>query len=90
MELYKTNHTKHQKDFNEWVNRENIQLLDNVPESVGNLSVGHKCTFVNKYGVKFPGNTILGFCEPESGGKCVFLDKGTYWLPVSPDSLINE
>ena len=61
------------------------------------LEKGQKCTFINDYGIKFEGHTIMGFGERDNNmftgedtGRYVYLDKDSYWLPTSPKSIIIE
>lgn len=54
------------------------------------LKVGDKVTFTNRYGVKFPGHRILGFCKADEWGRCVFLDVDCYWISFSLESLTLE
>lgn len=45
------------------------------------LKVGDKVTFTNEYGCVFPDHEVLGFCELWEG-RCVYIDKDSYWFPV--------
>ncbi len=75
------------KDFNNWVKSNNVKVLNNLPGV--DLEPGQKVTYTNDYGVKFEGYTVLGFCTPDNG-RCVYLNKDSYWFPVDPKNLTIE
>lgn len=77
----------HAKEFKSWVKSKNVEVSNSVPGV--DLKVGQKVTYTNDYGVKFEGYTILGFCTPDNG-RCVFLNKDSYWFPVDPKNLTIE
>lgn len=81
----------HKEDFKKWTkerNKEIFRKLSEVQTTFNKeLSAGQTCTFTNKFGVQFPGLTIMGFCKPTLGEKCVYLDSSSYWFPVPPDSI---
>jgi|GEM_PF-1035823 len=77
----------HAKDFKNWAKQKNVEVLNSLPGVY--LKVGQKVTYTNDYGVKFEGYTILGFCTPDNG-RCVYLDKDSYWFPVNPKNLTVE
>lgn len=55
------------------------------------LNVGDKVTFVNDYGVRFPGKTVRGFAEKvTSWGAFVYIDTDAWWHPTKPGNLIPE
>lgn len=80
--------TEHAKEFKNWVKSKNVEVLTSLPGV--DLKVGQKVTFINGYGVKFEGHTILGFHTPDKYGDCVYLDIDCYWFSVSPDRVIVE
>lgn len=61
-------------------------LSDVVQNPERNLHKGQIVSFTNKYGVTFKNLEILGFCEPWDG-RCVYLDKSSYWFPTRPEEL---
>lgn len=79
---------EHAKEFKNWVKSKNVEVLTSLPGV--DLKVGQKVTFINGYGVKFEGHTILGFHTPDKYGDCVYLDIDCYWFSVSPDRVIVE
>lgn len=78
---------EHQKEFAQWTKKNNIKLL---PEGMGGFKVGDKVTFINDYGVKFHGHTILGFVTPDEYGRCVHLDTDCWWFEKRIDQLKKE
>lgn len=55
------------------------------------FKVGQKVTFVNEYGVSFPGHTITGFAKSNSFyGRFIHLDTDAYWMPAHPSNVIPE
>lgn len=78
-------------DFLRWTKTENRnvsrKLSDIIPTPDKEMFAGQTCTFTNEYKIKFPKLTIMGFCRPELEGRCVYLDKDSYWFPVHPDSI---
>ena len=80
--------------FNEWAKKNvNGKIFNQLSEVMLNpskeLSAGQCCTFTNEYGIQFKNLTIMGFCQPEASNnnRCVYLDKESYWFPVSPNSI---
>ena len=71
---------------------------DNVPNDFRcsppvpcSFNVGDKVTFVNDYGVKFPGKTVRGFTEKvTTWGAFIYIDSLSWWCPVKPDELVPE
>ena len=80
----------HKKDFFEWKESTFTEICDNLSDVVctdRKLNVGDKVIFKNKHGIKFGPFEVLGFCKPDNGGGCVFLDKSSYWFPAPLNSL---
>lgn len=61
-------------------------LLMQPPEGC-DLKVGDKVTYTNDYGASFHGFTVIGFAKEPRFGRFVHLDKDSYWVPVSRESL---
>lgn len=53
---------------------------------------GDKVTFVNDYGVKFPGRTVRGFTEKVTtwGAFIYYFPSDSWWFPVKPENLVPE
>ena len=94
-------HTTYKKDFEEWIEKNKIKVFNKLSDVTDkydfDLEKGQKCTFINDYGIKFEGHTIMGFGERDNNmftgedtGRYVYLDKDSYWLPTSPKSIIIE
>lgn len=76
----------YKKDFQNWVQRENIPVLDILPD--GGLRKGQIISFTNDYGVVFGPHEILGFTpKPTTWGGRVYFDHDSYWFPVKPEQL---
>lgn len=60
------------------------------------LKAGDKVTYTNDYGVEFRGYKIAGFDDGQKTNSLakydsiVFLDKDSWWYPVSVESLTLE
>lgn len=82
--------TGHKKEFLDMIQRKGERVFDNLSDVVQNpernLHKGQIVSFTNKYGVTFKNLEILGFCEPWDG-RCVYLDKSSYWFPARPEEL---
>lgn len=77
---------KYKQQFNEWVKRRNIPLVDSLPDV--NLHKGQLVMFTNDYGVTFGPHEILGFAaEPTKAGGCVYFDHDSFWMPCNPSQL---
>lgn len=80
------------KDFAEWrKKRAGLEqpIYDN-PADAGidtDFRVGQQVSFTNEYGVRFEPFVIMGFCKPGLSGRCVYLNKDSYWLPAKLESL---
>jgi hypothetical protein len=84
----KTASNKHyEADFKNWVKSHNVPVLSSSNET--SLRPGQKVTYTNEYGVSFNSLTVMGFCEPQNG-RCVYLNKDSYWYPVNPENLTVE
>lgn len=66
---------EHQAEFKKWAKKNKIQLIDEM----NGFKVGQKVTYMNSYGVKWEGHTIMGFEQPDKYGNCVYLDTDCYW-----------
>ncbi|MNV91952.1 hypothetical protein D3C71_1864980 [compost metagenome] len=69
-------------------------LEQTAPEGC-DLKVGDVVTFVNDYGVVFPGKEVIGFyTQPDSNllkyGNFIHIDTDAYWFPHKPSELIKE
>lgn len=51
------------------------------------FKIGDSVTFTNDYGAKFAQLVVKGFAPTIENGRFVYLDKSSWWFPVSPDSL---
>ena len=61
-------------------------LLKECPFATG-LKAGDIIIFTNEYGVSFPDLKILGFVSEKCNNRYVYLNKDSYWLPVSAEIL---
>lgn len=91
----------YKEEFNQWAKELNqtvyTRLSDVTSSFKTDLIAGQKCTFKNKFGVQFPGHTIMGFSENsnsmitgEDTGRYVYLDYNCYWLAAKPESIILD
>ena len=81
-----TNYKKqHKRDFDQWKIGRNIQQTSERTS----LKVGDNVTFTNEFGVSFEDNEILGFDLEDFYGRFIYLDKDSYWFPVTEKSLIK-
>jgi len=66
------------EEFKIWANKRGIKILDEL----GSFKVGQTVKYTNEFGVSFI-RKIIGFrSEPVLEGRCVYLDKDSYWFPV--------
>lgn len=66
------------------------RLSDIVPNPKIDFKVGDRVIFTNDYGVSFPDHTIIAIGKDvglRKYGRCIYLDKDSYWAPVKPESL---
>lgn len=76
----------YKQQFLQWVQRDNIPVVDTLPDS--NLCKGQMVMFTNDYGVTFGPHEVLGFTpQPTSWGGCVYFDHDAYWHPAKPEQL---
>lgn len=76
----------YKKDFKNWVQRDNISVLDTLPGS--NLRKGMTVSFTNDCGITFGPYEVLGFTpKPTTWGGRVYFDHSAYWFPVKPEQL---
>ncbi len=79
------------QEFQAMIKRNGEKIFDKLSDVVLNpkreLRKGQKVMFTNEYGITFGAYEILGFCEPCLNGRCVYLDKSSYWFPAHPEEL---
>lgn len=88
----------HKRSFLEMIQRTGEKISERLSDVIQNpetdFQKGQQVMFTNEYGVKFGAYEILGFCQnPEQFyGRCVYLDKESYWFPVRPSeiTLVSE
>jgi len=84
----------YKEEFLKWAEEKNVEIFDNLsdvmPDSNYDLHKGQTCTFRNYCFVDFPGHTIMGFCKPTIGGRCVYLDYDCYWMPAHPEHILLD
>lgn len=56
--------------------------LRDVIDTEVNLSTGDMIMYTNEYGVTFGPHQVLGFCEPDEYGRCIYFDHDAYWFPA--------
>lgn len=61
--------------------------LSDVVETDNDLSVGDMVLFTNDAGAVFGPYEVLAFGNPDRNGRCVYIDKESYWFPARPDQL---
>ena len=68
--------------------------LEQVAPEGCDLKVGDIVTFVNDYGVIFPGKEVIGFDTSEHNlkqyGNFIHIDTDAYWFPHKRSELIKE
>ncbi|MCZ2222542.1 MAG: hypothetical protein LC122_02815 [Chitinophagales bacterium] len=74
------NAKSYKSEFNQWVKKENIEVLKSTENS--DLKIGDKVTFTNDYGVQFENKEILGFRKNDNflSDRVVYLDSDAYWF----------
>lgn len=72
-------------DFYEWKKNSSIQFCQSLPNT--SLKIGDMVTFTNEFGLVFGPYEVLAFKQPDKYGRCVFINKDSYWFPVTLDSL---
>jgi hypothetical protein len=76
----------YKQEFEEWVKRCNIPVVDSLPET--DLHKGQQVMFTNDFGISFGPHEILGFAtEPIKSGGCVYFDHDSFWMPCNPSQL---
>lgn len=66
------------------------KLSDIIPNPAIDFKVGDKVMYRNPYGIMFGPLTIFAISkcnELWKYGNCIYLDKESYWFPVTPESL---
>lgn len=66
------------------------RLSDIIPNPKVDFKVGDKVVFTNDYGVSFADMTIIAISKYDylwKYGRCIYLDKDSYWFPVKPENL---
>lgn len=68
--------------------------LEQTPPEGCDLQVGDVVTFVNDYGVIFPGQEVIGFDTTDHNlmqyGNFIHIDTGAFWFPHKRSELIKE
>ena len=80
----------YKQSFAQWVKMHDVTIADSLPET--GLCKGQNVMFTNDYGISFGPHEILGFDAQSLGGRCVYIDHDSYWLPCRPEqlTLVNE
>lgn len=65
------------------------RLSDVIPNPEQDFHKGQMVMFTNEYGITFGAYEILGFSPnpKQFYGRCVYLDKDSYWFPVRPSEI---
>lgn len=66
--------------------------VNTPPEGLA-LAVGDSVTFINDYGVIWPGKKVIGFRIPDPDFRpkaTVYIDSEPYWFSNDPESLVKE
>ena len=74
----------YKRQFSEFVERANVKLFENLSDVMDadvQLKVGDRIMFTNDYGITFGYYEVLGFCEPDEYGHCIYFDHAAYWYP---------
>ena len=70
------------------------KTLEQTPPEGCDLQVGDIVTFVNDYGIPFPGKEIIGFDTTDHNlkkyGNFIHIDTDAYWFPHKRSELIKE
>lgn len=68
--------------------------LEQTPPEGCDLQVGDVVTFINDYGVVFPGKVVIGFDTTDHNlmkyGNFIHIDTDAYWFPHKRAELIKE
>ena len=51
---------------------------------------GQRVTFINENGISFPNLKIIGFAKKPLYDRSIYLNKESWWMPVSPNSLKTQ
>lgn len=65
--------------------------MQDTPPAPCDFKVGDRVTFINDYGVKFPGKTVRGFTkEVTSWGAFIYWNNEAWWHPSKPCNFRHE
>lgn len=82
----------HKADFEKMVNAQQMKIYDSLSDVMPNtdkdLVKGQIVDVVNGYGCLVGPFEILGFCNPDASGRCVYLDWDCYWFTKNPSDII--
>ena len=82
----------HKADFENMVDAQQLKVYDNLSDVMPNtdkeLVKGQVVDVVNGYGCIVGPFEILGFCDPNEFGRCVYLDWDCYWFANKPLDII--
>ena len=67
----------YKEKFNIWKEKNDVETFD----SLDNYNKGEEVIYVNEFGVCFK-LEILCFEKPVLEGRCVYLNKSSYWFPA--------
>lgn len=74
------------------VNAQQLKVYDNLSDVMPNtdkdMAKGQVVDVVNGYGCIVGPFEILGFCDPNEFGRCVYLDWDCYWFAKAPSDII--
>ena len=94
MRVTRTDRISHKIDFEKMMKKSNDKLYQKLSDVVDNagkeLAKGQEVYVVNGYGIEIGPFEIMGFCNPEEFGRCVYLDWDCYWFPAKPENIITE
>ena len=83
--------TKHKPHFVRYAKHHLAPDAQRTPPVPCDLAIGDRVTFTNDYGVAFAGHIVTGFSPTVEGdGRFVYLDKDSWWFPVSPQNLRRQ
>lgn len=84
----------HKADFEKMVDAQRLKvyhkLSDIMPNTNKELVKGQMVNVINGYGCIIGSFEILGFCNTNESGRCVFLDWDCYWFANRPINIIEK
>jgi hypothetical protein len=86
--------TKSRRTTDEWIKSRQdmtfVERLSDIQETDRDIKVGDRVMFTNVSGFTFGPFEVIGISKDNElwkYGRCVFLNKDSYWYPCKPEEL---